>query len=165
LCCTGVNIGILTICTNSTDFIPASISVVAVNCDPLGYLATHYSRLPSCSVFVPRMRTISVISCLGWPSLIIMYIRVSYCYYYLSLTGCVTFNTASYLEDAAVVLTVNWIANAPVPMRYTVYRTFVVYLLTKDLGMISSVRLCCSVHLLVAIDSIKSLFYYISISI
>jgi hypothetical protein len=40
--CTGVNIGLLTICTNSTDFLPASVSVVVVNCDPLGSPATHY---------------------------------------------------------------------------------------------------------------------------
>jgi hypothetical protein len=94
-----------------------------------------------------------------------MYSRVSYCYYYLNLTGYVTFNTASYLEDADVLLTVHWIANPPVPIRYNVYRTVVVYLLTKDIGMISSVRLCCSVYLLVAIDSIKSLFYYIGFNI
>jgi hypothetical protein len=91
----------------------------------------------------------------GWLSLITMYSRVSYCYYYLNVTCYITFNTTSYLEDAAVVLTVYWIANPPVPIHYNVYRTVVVYLLTKDLGMISSVRLCCSVHLLVAIDSIK----------
>jgi hypothetical protein len=30
---------------------------------------------------------------------------------------------ASYLGDAAVVLTVDWIANPPVPIYYTVYRT------------------------------------------
>jgi hypothetical protein len=88
-----------------------------------------------------------------------MYSRVSYCYYYLNPAGYATFNTASYLEDADVVLTVHWIANSPVHIRYTVYRTVVVYLLIKDLGMISSVRLCCSVHLLVTIDYIKSLFY------
>jgi hypothetical protein len=126
--------------------------------DPLGSPATHYSRLPSCSVFVPRTGTIFYISCLGWLSIIIMHSRVSYCYYYLNLTGYVTFSTASYLEDADVVRTVQWIANLPVPIRYIVHRTVVVYLLTKDLGMISSVRLCCSVHILVAIDSIKSLF-------
>jgi hypothetical protein len=100
-----------------------SVSVVAVNCDPLGSLATHYSRLLSCSVFVPRTGTVSILSRLGWPSLIIIYSRVSYCYYYLNLTGYVTFNSTSYLEDAAVVLTVHWIANPPVPIRYTVYRT------------------------------------------
>jgi hypothetical protein len=41
------------ICTNSTYFLPTSTSVVAVNCDPLGSSATHYSQLLSCSVFVP----------------------------------------------------------------------------------------------------------------
>jgi hypothetical protein len=123
LVCIGVSRGILTICTNSTYFIPASIYLVAVNCDPLGSPATHYSRLPSCSVFVPHTGTISVLSCLGWLNLIIMYSRVSYCYYYPNLTVYVTFNTASYLEDAAVVLTVHWIANPHVPICYTVYRT------------------------------------------
>jgi hypothetical protein len=88
-----------------------------------------------------------------------MYSRFLYCYYYLTPTGYVTFNTASYLEDADVVLTVHWIANPTVPIPYTVYLTVAVYLLTKDIGMISSVRLCCSVHILVAIDSIKSLLY------
>jgi hypothetical protein len=34
--CTGVNRGLLTFCTDSTDFLPASLSLVAVNCDPLG---------------------------------------------------------------------------------------------------------------------------------
>jgi hypothetical protein len=38
--CTGVNRGLLTICTNSTDFLPASVSVVAVNCDLLGSPST-----------------------------------------------------------------------------------------------------------------------------
>jgi hypothetical protein len=37
--CIGVNRGLLTFCTDSTYFIPASVSVVAVNCDPLGSLA------------------------------------------------------------------------------------------------------------------------------
>jgi hypothetical protein len=123
LICTGFNRGLLTICTNSTYFLPASVSVVAVDCDPLGSPATHYYQLLSCSVFVLRTGTISVLSRLGWLSLIIMYSRVSYCYYYLNLTGYVTFNNASYLEDAAVVLTVHWIANPPVPICYTVYRT------------------------------------------
>jgi hypothetical protein len=126
LICTGVNRGLLTICTNctnSTDFLSACVSVVAVNCDPLGSPATHYSRLLSCSEFVPRMGTISVLSRLGWLSLIIIYSSVSYFYYYLNLTGYVTFNTTSYLEDAAVVLTVHWIANPPVPIHYTVYCT------------------------------------------
>jgi hypothetical protein len=97
--------------------------VVAVNCDPLGSPATHYSRLPSCSVFVRRTGTISVLSRLGWLRLIIMYSRVSYCYYYINLTGYVTFNTTYYLEDTGVVLTVHWIANPPVPIYYNVYRS------------------------------------------
>jgi hypothetical protein len=105
------------------------------------------------------METISVLIRLGWLSLIIMYSRVLYCYYYLTPTFYVTFNTAYYLEDADVVLTVQWIANPPVPIRYNMYSSVVVYLLTKDIGMISSVSLCCSVHILVAIDSFKSLFY------
>jgi hypothetical protein len=99
------------------------MSVVAVNCGPLGSPATHYSWLPSCSVFVPHSGNISVLSRLGWLTLVVTYIIVSYCYYYLNLTGYVTFNTASYLEDAAVVLTVHWIANPPVPISYTVYCT------------------------------------------
>jgi hypothetical protein len=37
--CLVVNRGLLTFCTDSTDFLPASVSVVAVNCDPLGSLA------------------------------------------------------------------------------------------------------------------------------
>jgi predicted membrane chloride channel (bestrophin family) len=118
-----------------------------MNCDLLGSPATRYSRSPSCSVFVPLTQTISVFSRLGWLSVIIMCSRVSYCSFYLNLTGYVTLNTASYLEDAAVILTVHWIANTPVPIHYTVYLTVVVYLLIKDFGMISSVRLCCSVHL------------------
>jgi hypothetical protein len=53
--CIGVNIGLLTFCTDSTDLLPASVYVVAVNCDLLGSLAPpHYYRLPSCSVLVPR---------------------------------------------------------------------------------------------------------------
>jgi hypothetical protein len=139
--------------------------VVAVNCDPLRSPATHSTRFPSCSVFVPFTWTISVISCLGWLSLIIIYSRVSYCYYYLNLIGYVTFNTTSYLEDADVVITVHWIANQPVPICYSVYHTVVIYLLTKDIGIVSYVHRCCSGHLLVAIDSIKSLFNLISISI
>jgi hypothetical protein len=131
---------------------------MAVNVDPLRSLFTHSTRFPSCSVFIPRTRTMSVIICIGWLSPIIIYSRVLYCYYYLNLIGYVTFTTASYLEDADVVLTVQWIANPPVPIRYTVYRTVVVYFRTKDLRMISSVRRCFSVHLSVAIDSIKSLF-------
>jgi hypothetical protein len=58
----------MTICNNSTDFLPASVSVVALNCDLLGSPATHYSGLPSCSVFVPRTGTMSVPSRLCWPS-------------------------------------------------------------------------------------------------
>jgi hypothetical protein len=168
LFCTRVNRGLLTICTDSTEFIPASIYAVYVNCNPLWSPATHYYWLPlvthssgllSCSVFVPRTRTLSVLIRLGWLSLIVMYSGFLYCYFSLNITGCVIFNTASYSEDAAVVLTVHWIANPPVPIRYIVYRAVVVYLLTKDLGMISSIRLCCSLHLLVAVDYIKSLFY------
>jgi hypothetical protein len=149
LFCTGVNRGLLTICTNSTYFLPASVSVVAVNCDPSGSPSTHSSRFPSCSVFVPCTRTISVLSRLGWLSPFITHRRVSYCYYYLNLIGYVTFNTASYLEDANVILTVHRISNPPVPIRYTVYHTVVVYLLTKYIGVISSVRRCCSIHVLV----------------
>jgi hypothetical protein len=53
--CTGVNRGLLTFCTDSTYFLPASVYVVAVYCDPLGSLAhPQYSRLMSCSIFVPR---------------------------------------------------------------------------------------------------------------
>jgi ABC-type polysaccharide transport system permease subunit len=65
---------------------------------------------------------------------------------------------ASYLEDADVVLTVHGIANLPVHIRYTVYRTVIVYLLTKDSGMINSVCHCFFVHLLVTIDYIKLVF-------
>jgi hypothetical protein len=72
--------------------------------------------------------------------------------------GYATFNTMSYLEDANIVLTVHWTANPPVPKHYTVYLTVFVYLLTKYIGIISSLHRCCSVHLLVAIDSIKLLF-------
>jgi hypothetical protein len=123
LVCTRVKRGLPTICTNYADFLPAPVSVVAVNCDPLGSPATHYSWLPSGSVFVPRTGTISILSHIGWLSLIIMYRRVSYCYFYLNLTGYVTFNNAYYLEDTTVVLTVHWTAKPPVPMRYTVYHT------------------------------------------
>jgi hypothetical protein len=147
LVCTGVSRDLLTISTNYTNFLPASVSVVTVNFDPLRSPSTHFTWLSSCSVFVPRTWTISVLSCLGWLSPIIIYSRVSYCYYYLNLIGYVTFNTTSYLEYADVVLTVHWIANPPVPIHYTVYRIVVVYLLTKDIGMISSVRRCCSVRL------------------
>jgi hypothetical protein len=42
--CTGVNRGLLTFCTDSTDFLRVYISVVGVNCDSLGSSATHYSR-------------------------------------------------------------------------------------------------------------------------
>jgi hypothetical protein len=129
-----------------------------VCCDPLTSPSTHSTRFPSCSVFAPRTRTIFVRSRLDWPSPIIMYSSVLYCYYYLNLIVYVTFNTASYLEDAGVVITVHWIANTHVPMCCTVYRTFVVNLLTKDIGMISYVCRSCSVHILVAIDHIKSLF-------
>jgi hypothetical protein len=80
------------------------------------------------------------------PSFII-YIRVSYCYCYLNRPGYVAFNTASFLEDAAVVLTVHWISNPPVPIRYTVYHIVCFYLLTKDRGMISSVHLFCYAHI------------------
>jgi hypothetical protein len=132
--------------------------MVAVNCDPLRYPATHTTRFPSCSVFVLRTQTIYVRSRLGWLSPIIIFSRVSYCYYYLNLIGYVTLNTYSYLEDADVVLTVYWMANPPVPIHYTVYHAVVVYLLTKNIGMISSVRRCCSIHLLLTIDSVKSLF-------
>jgi hypothetical protein len=37
--CTGVNRGILTLCTDSTYLLLESVFVVAVNCDPLGSLA------------------------------------------------------------------------------------------------------------------------------
>jgi hypothetical protein len=111
------------ISTKSAYFLPTSVSVLDVNCDPLGSPATHYSRLPSCSVFIPRTRTISIPSRLAWLSLIIIYSRVSYCYYYLNLMCYVTFNTASYLDDANVVHTVHWIVNPPVPIHYNVYHT------------------------------------------
>jgi hypothetical protein len=52
-----------------------------------------------------------------------MYSRVYEWYYYLNLTLYVTFNTTSYLEDTTGVLAVQWIANPPVPIRYTVYLT------------------------------------------
>jgi hypothetical protein len=131
--------------------------MVAVNCDPLRSPATHSTPFPSCSVFVPRTRTIYVLSRLSWLSPIIIYSRVSYYYFYLNLIVYVTFNTASYLEDTDGALTVHWIANPPVPIYYTVYCTVAVYLLTKDIGMISSVRRCFFVHLLVTIYSNKSL--------
>jgi hypothetical protein len=132
--------------------------MVTGNCDPLRSPATHSTRFPSCSVFVLLTHTISVLSCLGWLSPNTIYSRVSYCYYCINLIGYVIFNTAPYLDDTNVLLTVHWIANPPVPIHYTVYRTVVVYLLTKAIGMVSSVRHCCYVHLLVTIDSIKSLF-------
>jgi hypothetical protein len=84
---------------------------------------------------------------------------VSYCYYYLNLTGYVTFNTASYLEDADVVPTVHWIYSPPVHIVIMCTVQFVVYLRTKDRGMISSIRLFCSIHILVTYYSVKSLFY------
>jgi hypothetical protein len=87
-----------------------------------------------------------------------IYSSVSCRYYYINLIGYVTFLAVSYCSYSDVVLTVHWIAHPPVHECYTVYRIVVVYLLTKDIGMISSVRHCCSVHLLVTIDSIKSLF-------
>jgi hypothetical protein len=139
--------------------------MVAVNCDPLRSPATHSTWFPSCSVFAPRTRTIFVLSRIGLLSPIIINSKVLYCYCYLNLIGYVTFNTASYLEDTDIVLNVQWIANPSVPILYNVYRTVVVYLLPKDIGMISSLRRGCSVHLLVTIDSIKSLFISISISI
>jgi hypothetical protein len=37
--CTGVNRGLLTFCTGSTDFLLEYVYVVAVNCDPFGSLA------------------------------------------------------------------------------------------------------------------------------
>jgi hypothetical protein len=37
--CTGVKRGLLTFCTDSKDFLLESVSVVDVNCDPLGSLA------------------------------------------------------------------------------------------------------------------------------
>jgi hypothetical protein len=49
--CTGVNIGLLTFCTDSTYFLLEYVSVVAVNCDP-------------------RTLTVSVLSSLGWLSII-----------------------------------------------------------------------------------------------
>jgi hypothetical protein len=87
-----------------------------------------------------------------------IYSSVSCRYYYLNLIGYVVFLIVSYFSEDDVVLTVHWIAHPPVHECYTVYRIFVVYLLTKDIGMISSVRRFCSVHLLVTIDSIKLLF-------
>jgi hypothetical protein len=132
--------------------------MVVVNCDPLRSPSTQCARSPSCSVLVLRTWTISILSRIGWLSPIKIYSRVSYHYYYLNLIGYVTFITASYLYDADVVLAVHWIATPPVHICYTVYRTVVVYLLTKDIRMISSVLRCCSLNLLVTIDSIKSLF-------
>jgi hypothetical protein len=72
--------------------------------------------------------------------------RVSYCYYYINFIGYVTFNTASYLEDANVVFTVQWIANPPVPIRNNVYRTVVSICSLKNTGtgMVSSVRRICA---------------------
>jgi hypothetical protein len=119
LICTGFNRGLLTICTTSTDFIPGSLSVVSVNCDPLGSPSTHYSQFIElfhiCSAYMVYFRT-------PWLSLIIIYSRVSYCYFYVNLAGYVTFNTAYYSSDATVVLTVQWIANPHVPIHYNVYR-------------------------------------------
>jgi hypothetical protein len=149
LICTGVNRGLLTICTNCTDFLPVSVSMVAVNCDPLISPATHSTRFPSSFGFVLHTQTnISVLSHLGWLSPIIIYSRVSYCYYYLNLIGYITFNNTYYLEDTNAVLTVQWIDNTPVLICYILYRTVGVYLLTKHIGMIGSIRLCCSVYLL-----------------
>jgi hypothetical protein len=37
--CTRVNTSLLTFCTDSTDFLLESVSVLAVSCDPLGSLA------------------------------------------------------------------------------------------------------------------------------
>jgi hypothetical protein len=74
--CTGANRGLLTICTNSTVFLPVYVSMVAVNCDPLGSPATHDSRLPSCSIFIQRTETISVLS-LDLTSRFVPYILIS----------------------------------------------------------------------------------------
>jgi hypothetical protein len=121
--------------------------MVAVNCDSLLSPATHYSRLPSCSVFVPRTRTLSVLSCLGWLSLIIMYSRVSYCYYYLNIIWYVRFNPASYLKYSEVVLTARWIFNPPVPIHHSVYHTVVSTLSLKNTGMITSEHCICAVRI------------------
>jgi hypothetical protein len=45
------------------------------------------------------------------------------------------------------VITVQWVANPIVPIRYTVYPTVCCDSRTKDRGMISSVHLFCSVHI------------------
>jgi hypothetical protein len=66
-----VNRGIMTIGTNSTDFLPESISMVAVNyCDPFCLPSIRSTWFPSCSVFIPRTSTwiISVLRHLGWLS-------------------------------------------------------------------------------------------------
>jgi hypothetical protein len=135
--------GLPIICTNSTYVLPAVVSVVAVNGDPLRSPATHSTRFLSCSIFFPRTRTISVLSHLGWLGLIIIYSRVSYCYHYLNLIGYVTFNTAYYLEHADVVLTVQWITNSHVLILSNMYRTVVSTCSLKNTGMISSVRHVC----------------------
>jgi hypothetical protein len=103
-----------------------------------------------CSVFVPRTRTLSVISRLGWLSLIIMYSRVSYCYYYLNLIGYVIFYPMSFLKDVEFVPTVQWRNNPPVHIRHTVYRIIVSTCSLKNTGMISSRHRICAVRIFFA---------------
>jgi hypothetical protein len=42
--------------TDSTALLPAYVSVVAMNCDPFGSLAPHYSRLCTLSTFKQHFR-------------------------------------------------------------------------------------------------------------
>jgi hypothetical protein len=137
------------LCTDSTDLLSASVSVLAVNYDPLGSLA-HRPTILDYRVFpysfcVRELFPYSV-ALAGWVSFII-HSRVSYCYYNINRPGYVAFDTASLPEDACVVLTVQWVANPLAPIRYTVYRTVCCYSRTKDRGMISSIHLFCSIHI------------------
>jgi hypothetical protein len=50
-------------------------------------------------------------------------------------------------KTSVFVITVQWVANPLVPIRYTMYHTVWCYSRTKDSGMISSVHLFCFVHI------------------
>jgi hypothetical protein len=56
----------------------------------------------------------------------------------------------SYLKATNVVLTVQWIANPPVHIRNTVYRTVVSTCSLNNNGMISSERRICAIRIFFA---------------
>jgi hypothetical protein len=85
------------LCTDSTGILHASVSVVAMVCDPFGSLAPpQYSMLSRYTLGGPRKWTIYVLSRIGWLSIFYYTVECRTVTITINRPGYVVFDTASF---------------------------------------------------------------------